>query len=70
MTAMVGTDEPTTADVEAGTIASTWVVQADDESQVAVLDEDPLWGPVEDEGGSEVWTDDYSNLLSLFRGLS
>jgi hypothetical protein len=56
---------------EIGKAPSTWVVLARKKEHLEKLlahkpGEDPLWNPVETNPRVGVWTDDYSNLLSVF----
>jgi hypothetical protein len=53
--------EPNTA---AGKYPSTWVVMARNDSTLGGLISDPRWKRVE---GDTVWTDDFSNILSLLK---
>ncbi|MBA2377898.1 MAG: spermidine synthase [Rubrobacteraceae bacterium] len=52
-------------DFAAGTDASHWVVLTRDEANLAPLEGDGRWGPL-DEEEPIVWTDDFSNILSVF----
>jgi hypothetical protein len=64
-------DALTQADADAGKFGSEWVVMAASDSDLATLVGDkttPLrWLPVQGRPGARVWTDDYSNLLSVVR---
>lgn len=64
MTAQVGEDlDP--ADIR-GKSASIWVAMADDRSTLAPLSHSPLWRPLPPHAGGPLWTDDFSNVLSVF----
>jgi hypothetical protein len=47
--------------------SSIWVVLARDEADLGPLRGDPRWKAVEARDASSVWTDDFSNILSVFR---
>ncbi|MCX6549803.1 MAG: fused MFS/spermidine synthase [Acidobacteria bacterium] len=49
-----------------GWTPSEWVVMARDREDLGPLGSDSRWGRIE-EPAARVWTDDYSNLLALFR---
>jgi SAM-dependent methyltransferase len=49
-----------------GWTPSEWVLLARDHSELGPLTSDSRWGLI-DEPPARVWTDDYSNLLALFR---
>jgi hypothetical protein len=51
----------------AGKFASQWVVLARDPSALSSLKTDPRWQPLRTEAGVPVWSDDFSNILSVFR---
>ena len=48
---------------------SYWVVMARSEADLALLDEDPGWLPLEPDPHTRVWTDDYSNILDTLKAL-
>lgn len=56
--------------------SSSWVVMARNPASLRILDGDPRWASLRSEGRNKVWTDDFSNLLSVvswrikFHGLS
>ncbi len=49
-----------------GKVASEWIVMARDEDALGSLARDPSWHRLEGRG-RRLWTDDYSNLLGVFR---
>jgi SAM-dependent methyltransferase len=46
---------------------SRWVLLARDEADFGALRDDPAWQPLTAPPGWRTWTDDYSNLLGVFR---
>jgi spermidine synthase len=50
-----------------GKLSSTWVLVANKESDFGELLDDKRWEPVDPRPDVGVWTDDYSNLLRIFR---
>lgn len=52
---------------DAGKLPSRWVVMARSRTDLGVLATDPHWVPVAVPPGTQVWTDDYSNLLRLIK---
>lgn len=55
-------------DADKGKTASVWVVMARKESDFGQLRKhDPGWGPLEADSQYPVWTDDYSNVVTLLR---
>ena len=64
LVAVVNTDDaPATDD---GKLPSSWVALARTSEQLGALRNDPLWQPLSSEPGMRLWTDDYSNILSVF----
>lgn len=55
------------AQVDAGKLASRWVVMARNRTDLGVLATDARWVPVVVPHGTQVWTDDYSNLWRLIK---
>lgn len=55
------------ADLKQGKTSSHWVVMARRAEDLGFLADDPNWKDVRGRPGSTVWTDDFSNLLSVFR---
>jgi hypothetical protein len=49
-----------------GRSPSQWVIMARRTEQLGKLAKDPRWRPIIRTPGSRVWSDDYSNLLSVF----
>jgi hypothetical protein len=52
---------------DAGKLPSRWVVMARNRADLGVLGTDARWVPVVVPLGTQVWTDDYSNLLRLIK---
>jgi hypothetical protein len=59
--------EVTPAEVAEGKSASQWVVIARDKASLAKLANDPRWRALPSTPAARVWTDDFSNILSVFR---
>jgi spermidine synthase len=57
----------TEAETDKGKSGSMWVVLARSPADLAPLATGAGWAPVANDPGSEVWTDDFSNLLSAFK---
>ena len=75
LTAMVGNDTGVTqAQRDAGKLASIWVVMARDPADLSALTSDTSgqfrWKPLEGRAGSQLWTDDYSNLLGAMKSFT
>jgi hypothetical protein len=51
---------------QAGRSPSKWVIMARDMSHFGKLANDPRWKPITRTPGGRVWSDDYSNLISVF----
>ncbi|MEI6666813.1 MAG: fused MFS/spermidine synthase [Acidobacteriota bacterium] len=60
------THKPDTKEHWTGWTPSEWVLMARNREDFAPLTADDRWGVIPDEP-ARVWTDDYSNLLALFR---
>ncbi|MBY0525711.1 MAG: fused MFS/spermidine synthase [Gemmataceae bacterium] len=54
-------------DLEAGRIPSHWVVMADRVEDLGPLAEDRRWKPLRPRRSARVWTDDFGNLLGVFK---
>jgi hypothetical protein len=52
---------------EDGKLASEWIVMARDEEALGSLAKDERWIRFNGREGRRIWTDDYSNLLGVFR---
>jgi hypothetical protein len=52
-----------------GADRSVWVVVARDASSLARLRSDKRWKPLDDSAGTTVWTDQFSNILSVAKWL-
>jgi hypothetical protein len=46
---------------------STWVVMAREAGDLKGLADDPRWGPLKASGGGGLWTDDFSNIISVLK---
>jgi len=55
------------ADYESGKDGSTWVLLARSESDLGALSESDEWEKIEPRKTVAVWTDDFSNILSVFK---
>jgi len=53
------------AEIEAGKSRSQWLVMARSRTGLGELATDARWTPVDTPAGTQVWTDDYSNLLRV-----
>jgi hypothetical protein len=62
-------DESTLSQVEidSGKTSSQWVVMARHNADLGELATNPRWVPVDLPSGTQVWTDDYSNLLRVIK---
>ncbi len=54
-------------DSAAGKYRSTWVVLARDKKDFLELFSDKRWQPLKSDADSPVWTDDFSNILTVFK---
>lgn len=50
-----------------GKLDATWVVMARDEADLGTLATDPRWVPLDQTRSGPLWTDQYSDLLHVFR---
>jgi hypothetical protein len=55
------------AQTDAGRLPSKWVVMARSRSDLGTLGSDSRWVPLVVRCGTQVWTDDYSNLLRIIK---
>jgi hypothetical protein len=55
------------AELDAGKLASRWLVMARSMIDLGGLARDVQWNPAPMKAGTRVWTDDYSNLLGIIR---
>jgi hypothetical protein len=55
------------AQIDAGKSPSNWVVMARSPADLGALESDPRWVPVQIPSRTQVWTDDYSNLLRVIK---
>jgi hypothetical protein len=55
------------AQIDAGKFPSIWLVMARSKADLGALATDPRWMPVKTPPGTQVWTDDYSNLLRTIK---
>jgi hypothetical protein len=55
------------AQVDAGRFPSQWLVMAHSRADLGALGIDPGWMPVTIPPGTQLWTDDYSNLLRVIK---
>ena len=61
---------PSPEQARRGASRSTWVVVARNESALAPLKNDPRWARLDQISGLPVWTDQFSNILSVMKWLS
>jgi hypothetical protein len=54
-------------EIDAGKAPSEWLVMARDRADLGALATDPRWKPVNVPPGTDVWTDDFSNLLRVIK---
>jgi hypothetical protein len=59
--------DDTIEDKANGKEPSHWVVMARQAKDIATLTRDPRWLPVIGRAKAEVWTDDFSNIMSVFK---
>jgi ABC-type Fe3+-hydroxamate transport system substrate-binding protein len=50
-----------------GKFTSMWVVMARHSNDLEALKSDPRWRDLHPVPGSRVWTDDFSNIVSILR---
>jgi SAM-dependent methyltransferase len=55
------------AQMDAGKLPSLWLVMARSRADLGALATDARWTPVNPPAGTQVWTDDYSNLLRVIK---
>jgi hypothetical protein len=55
------------AQKDAGKFPSEWLVMARSRDDLGALATDPHWVPAKAQPGTQVWTDDYSNLLHIIK---
>lgn len=68
MVGVIWRDKPVNQTQQAqGHYPSVWVVTARSEADLAVVRQIPSWQPLTAPAHSQVWTDDYSNLLSTLK---
>jgi len=54
-------------DIKNGKLPSLWAVMARNSGNLAQLARDPHWKPVPAVAGARVWTDDFSNVVSIIK---
>jgi spermidine synthase len=67
LTSMYGSNQPTLEHLQTGKTASQWVVIARREADLGTLADDVAWSSLVAEPDSRVWTDDFSDVFSVFR---
>jgi len=68
MTGLIRRDtELSEEDQRAKKFPSTWVAAVQREADLVMLREDPRWKPLQRQAGIRLWTDDYSNILSVLK---
>jgi SAM-dependent methyltransferase len=59
-------DEVSPADTAEGKLPSRWVALARRQEDLGALEKNPRWHPLLPNPDMRLWTDDYSNILSIF----
>jgi hypothetical protein len=54
-------------DAETGKDGSTWVLLARDENDMGGISRNDSWTKIETRNTTAAWTDDFSNILSVFK---
>ena len=54
-------------DMKNGKYPSLWAVMAREPGDLAALAHDPRWKPLPAVSGARVWTDDFSNVVSIIK---
>jgi spermidine synthase len=57
-------------DIQTGKYASDWVIASADAGAIHLLAMDPRWKPLSPQRQMRVWTDDYSNILTVLKLLN
>lgn len=60
-------NQATPDEADAGKFDATWVVMAHSEADLGPVASDPRWRPIESVGLGPLWTDQFSDLLHVFR---
>jgi hypothetical protein len=68
-TALTQDHRPSARQERLGADRSVWVVVARDAMSLASLRSDPRWKPLDAKAGTPVWTDQFSNILSVVKWL-
>ena len=55
------------AQIDAGKFPSTWLVMARSRADLGELAKEARWAPVDVRPGARIWTDDYSNVLTIIK---
>ena len=61
---------PSAKQEHAGASRSTWVVVARNANALGALKSDPRWKRLDQAAGQPVWTDQFSNILSVVKWLN
>lgn len=64
---LAGFIQDDTEDASVGKYRSTWVLLARDRKHLAKLPDDKRWQPLAADAAGAVWTDDFSNILTVFK---
>jgi SAM-dependent methyltransferase len=67
LAARIRSKNVTTAESRQGKSSSTWVILARDEKDLYPLTENPEWLSFDEDTQGPLWTDDFSNIFSIFR---
>jgi spermidine synthase len=68
-TALTQEHRPPARQLRMGADRSVWVLVARDPSSLARLRSDQRWKPLDESAGTTLWTDQFSNLLSVVKWL-
>ena len=63
---LIRADVQRTAELEASGDPSVWAAVASERSHLGALQDDPKWRPLSVRDDVAVWTDDFSNIFSVF----
>jgi len=55
------------AQIDTGKFPSRWMIMARSRADLGALATDPRWKTAKVPAGTQVWTDDYSNLLRMIK---
>ncbi|HYN98192.1 MAG TPA: hypothetical protein VEU28_00805, partial [Actinomycetota bacterium] len=67
LSSLYGWNQQSMEHLAQGKSASNWVILAGTLSDLDALDDNPQWNSLVAEPGARVWTDDFSDVFSVFR---